>query len=173
MKKISLFLLAMASVFLMAACSSPAEPDSEPPVDTPPADEVVVTPEPQNEAVVITVAPADDALQAQYPSVIDATSDEEYAVDIILSTNTAVQNFRHVAIEYVEEGETIVFSTGETLYSLDTLQPDAPLMVSTEFPGVFPTTGIVFTDETGTDRCFLICLSGQDGSIFLDEASAF
>ena len=58
---------------------------------------------------------------------------------------------------------------GETLYTLDKLDADKPLVLGVVFYGDFTTFGLTFTDGEGIERQYIIYTSGRNGSIVLQE----
>ena len=58
---------------------------------------------------------------------------------------------------------------GETLYTLDKLDEDKPLVLGVVFYGDFTTFGLIFTDGEGIERQYMIYESGRNGSIVLQE----
>ena len=58
---------------------------------------------------------------------------------------------------------------GETLYTLDKLDEDKPLVLGVVFYGDFTTFGLIFTDGEGIERQYMIYESGRNGSVVLQE----
>lgn len=58
---------------------------------------------------------------------------------------------------------------GETLYTLDKLDEDKPLVLGVVFYGDFTTFGLTFTDGEGIERQYIIYTSGRNGSVVLQE----
>ena len=87
---------------------------------------------------------------------------------IIIYTDYPVKDFKIVEITYEESDSAgFILKTGDTLYSLDELTADIPLVAEIPFGEVIPLRGIVYTDANGTARQFAITMSGKDGSLIL------
>ena len=57
----------------------------------------------------------------------------------------------------------------DTLYALDRLKPERPLVVALTFYGSTPHHGISYLDSKGKTRYFTLGESGMDGSLELTE----
>ena len=55
------------------------------------------------------------------------------------------------------------------LYTIPELTPDMPLIAQVVFYGDFTTYGLSFTDENGTQRLFVVYISGRNGAPILQE----
>lgn len=121
---------------------------------------------------VIQAQYAADVDLAAYPGafeVADALSADGYALQILLTVNEPVTDFRYFVLESDDSGENIQFSAGEELYAVDELTANTPLLVWAAFPGVLPTRGLAFTDPAGAVHCCALGQSGEDGSLLLME----
>jgi len=175
--KIAFYFLAVLALLFLAGCTdSPAAEDgsqSSESTGSSPSDGN--TPEPSKstvpgaEEIPVHVDYATDETLSQYPSYIDEYVEYEYAIKIILITDAAVKEFRYIKVDYNFDDDNVVFLEGETLHSMDEWLPEQPLVASTDFPGIFPTTGITFVDANDVKRCFYINVSGKDGSLSLVE----
>ncbi len=67
------------------------------------------------------------------------------------------------------DGETCIENP---LYNLPVLTMEKPLVAAVAFWGSNTTYGLSFTDESGTERCYEISISGMDGSLLLAECTA-
>jgi len=96
--------------------------------------------------------------------------DTDYAVDVVFTTDTALQDFKVIALtlnEITDDGYVSFFF--EELYTYGELTPDKGLSVKMSLPETIPFYGISYTDGAGTDRVFSVNLSGFDGSVYLAE----
>lgn len=118
-------------------------------------------------------------LQAQYAEDVlgNFTDYTEFKADqsgqlskIVFSVNNPVKNFKFLNVELidVDDNGKANFASQE-IYSQAILDPQKPLIVEMTLPETVPTHGISYTDNNGQTKKFIICLSGQDGSIFLTE----
>ncbi len=89
---------------------------------------------------------------------------------VVFTTDRIVENFKVLALtlEDVDDNGKMIFSTKE-LYTLDTLVPDRPLVVSMTFYGTIPYYGVSYVDGKGKTRNFAVEVSGEDGSLSLTE----
>jgi hypothetical protein len=113
---------------------------------------------------------AEDIL-AQYGDYDEFSIDEtEPQSRVALTTDRTVHelNVLMLALESVDDDGNIHFSTEELLEDYSLL-PDTPLVLVMTFYGSIPQYGISYEDESGTTRYFAFTVSGEDGSILLDE----
>ena len=111
---------------------------------------------------------------AQPPKTYDTfvAAEGEYAADALFTTDHVVNSFELFALKVLditEEGK-LVYET-ETLYSLDRLTPEKPLVVKLSFPGDLRAYGISYEDAEGKgeEHRFSICMSGKDGSLLMSD----
>jgi hypothetical protein len=119
---------------------------------------------------VVKIQWAEEAL-ANFASYDTFTADEsEHQVELLLSSTQPLNNFNflRVSIDGVDEDGELITTT-ESIYTIDTLMPDHPLVVTMSFYGDLPSYGISYEDENGETRNFYITLSGKDGSLLLVE----
>ena len=89
---------------------------------------------------------------------------------VVFTTDTPVTGFRILAIEMKDVSRDGVIEWDyEEEYARDELVPGEALMVYLTFNGTIPNNGISYVDETGETRYFTVTLSGEDGSVQLDE----
>lgn len=105
---------------------------------------------------------------ASYHEFTADTSD--YQVELLISTDKILKNFQFLSLTntVVDETGKLLFDM-ETLYTLDSFSPEKPLVVNLTFFGDLPSYGFSYADETGATRYFSINLSGEDGSLLLNE----
>lgn len=118
----------------------------------------------------VSVAFADEMLSdgADYDTFTADVS--EFQTEIVFTAAHRVKNFKVLALTYegTDEDGKILFSQKE-LYTQETLLPDRPLVVGLTFIGTIPNYGISYEDANGTERCFAVEESGEDGSLLLME----
>ena len=71
------------------------------------------------------------------------------------------------AMDFVEAIEV-----AETLYSIDTLTPDKPLVADLAFLGSMSFYGIRFTDSKGVVHFYSVSISGRDSSVVLTDITS-
>lgn len=126
-------------------------------------------------------APARDALDVKVQWPLDAlrgvsaydefaASQDPMAARLAFTAEKPVQDFKVLALSFdgVFDDGTAVFSTQE-LYSLPSLQPGRPLVVSLLFEGAVPATGISYVDDAGQLHRLAVDLSGESGEPYLWE----
>lgn len=100
---------------------------------------------------------------------VDEAKSSEYEVKVILQTNTNIKDFKVVKID---SNKTGLFISKE-LYKLDEFTPKKPLVLGVVFPGSIPQYGISYTKDNGEIVNLTIDISGEDGSISLNELPQF
>lgn len=120
------------------------------------------------EELPVTALFASDADVSAYDEFI-ADTDESQEKILFLAKST-VKDFQvlSLSLEDVDENGNITFST-ETLYVLEELTPQRPLMAGMTIYGTIPNYGISYVDENGAARSFAVGISGMDGSLILEE----
>lgn len=118
----------------------------------------------------VSVAFADEILSdgMDYDTYIADVS--EFQTEIVFTAENRVKNFKVLALTYegTDENGGILFSQKE-LYTQEVLSSDRPLIVGLTFIGTIPNYGISYEDANGTERCFAVEESGEDGSLLLIE----
>ena len=116
----------------------------------------------------INIHLAEEAL-ANFSSYDTLTADEsEYQVKILLSSTTAVKNFKFLRISVTDiDANGKIIADTEAIYNINTLQPEHPLVVTMTFFGTLPSYGISYETESGETKSFYISQSGKDGSLML------
>jgi hypothetical protein len=114
---------------------------------------------------------AEEALSgySAYDEFIADTTEPQ--VMILLSAEGSVRDFKVLKLNFedIDESGKVMFSAIE-LYTQDMLAPERPLVVGMTFFGLIPNNGISFIDDSGTTRNYAINISGEDGSLFMEEA---
>ena len=122
------------------------------------------------EPAVVTVEMAD--MNALKDSPHDECSIEgaEPRTDIVFRTSTSITDV-HVLGLTVKDSRadgSFIFVIHD-LYSQELLAPDSPLVVHLTFYGDLPCYGIAYTDNDGTARQKYLYISGEDGSLVLQD----
>ncbi|MBQ7922463.1 MAG: hypothetical protein IJ325_07795 [Clostridia bacterium] len=89
----------------------------------------------------------------------------DYTQYLLIKPYEALTDVKLCFMNFADNG----FEPGETLYSLDKLDEDKPLVLGVVFYGDFTTFGFTFTDGEGIERQYMIYTSGRNGSIVLQE----
>lgn len=71
-------------------------------------------------------------------------------------------------MDFTDEG----FQPGETLYTLEEMAEDKPLVLGVVFYGDFTTFGLFFNDAEGNACQYMIYTSGRNGSVVLQRKDA-
>lgn len=93
--------------------------------------------------------------------------DGEFSTEIAFCSTRDLPNFQFLSIDWEASNENGSFFSAETLYSLDALTPERPLLVQTAFPGDMPSIGVSYTDADGVTQYYAVSESGYDGSLVL------
>ncbi|MGI6765889.1 MAG: hypothetical protein ACOX4R_01585 [Lentihominibacter sp.] len=98
-------------------------------------------------------------------------SDSSYSSDVLLTAEVPVKDFKVVSLEYKEtDDDQFVFNVEKELFSVKTLVPEKPLVISTELPETIPNIGIEYSDRNGETKLYTISMSGLDGAPLLVDA---
>ena len=93
---------------------------------------------------------------------------EENVIMAALRTDVPLANFRYFALDYPEGG--ITPAEGRLINDFNGgFSPDELFAVGFTQPGLTSTRGIAFTDADGIEHRFALAISGEDGSIILEE----
>lgn len=93
---------------------------------------------------------------------------EENVIMAALRTDVPLANFRYFALDYPEGG--ITPAEGRLISDFNgVFNPDQIFVVGFTQPGLTSTRGIAFTDANGIEHRFALAISGEDGSIILEE----
>lgn len=115
---------------------------------------------------------ADDALTEMSDYETFIADDGEYSIDVLFSTVRPLADFELMAlsIREVYDDGTVSYAA-ESIYSLESLMPDRPLVVRMAISGDTPAYGISYVDEygDGMTHCLTVEVSGEDGSLILRE----
>lgn len=139
MKRIPALLMAVSLLLCLAACGKPADN-----VPEQPPQQAETSDPPALEGEALSVLPAEDAglTEGGY----DAYREEDPMAEIVLLPTRSVTDFRYFAVGFREDGDQLLLTREEDLYTMDALSSDRPLLLA-----------IPFVE------------SGKDGAIFLME----
>jgi len=114
---------------------------------------------------VITASFADDKLLREGGYTLFYADESEYADMIAFRSGETLWNVHLTSLLY--DGEAYI--VGEELHYFDRMLEGVPFVAGLPFWGELTTYGLSFTDESGTERCFAVYLSGRNGSVILEE----
>lgn len=120
----------------------------------------------------VTARWADQALEAGTACDTFVADTSDAAARVLFSTADGVKDLRLLALELEDVTETgaVTFASRE-VYRQDALTPARPLVVEMTFYGdTIPNYGIACVDAGGTERRFVLEISGFDGALILREA---
>lgn len=119
------------------------------------------------EKTVVSVTVAEEEALSGYDSYHEFIEFEEKGYQrIIFHAAIPLKEFKFIEIINNDEGLPV---KARALYSLNELKPDEPFVVTWMEWGSMPHRGIVFIDEDNETRCYFIAMSGDDGSLVLNE----
>ena len=100
---------------------------------------------------------------------ISASEPKSY---IVFTTDSFLDKFSilEFTLTDVSESGDMEFEAGLALPQVSGLAADSPLAVGLTFAGDIPGYGFQYEDENGELRCFVMEISGEDGSILIREA---
>lgn len=88
-------------------------------------------------------------------------SEAEYAVAVAFRAEGTVTDFNLLSVSLDDSG----YTTGGSVYTLDALTQDQPLVAWLDFPGDMSAWAISYVDSTGAKQYRLITMSLKDGSL--------
>ena len=100
---------------------------------------------------------------------ISASEPKSY---IVFTTDSFLDKFAilELTLTDVSESGDMEFEAGPALPQVSGLVADSPLAVGLTFAGDIPCYGFQYEDENGELHCFVMEISGEDGSILIREA---
>lgn len=115
-----------------------------------------------------------EEIQPEWSGYETFTADEgDESANVVFTSEGTVRDFKLTVLTMreVDDQGNIAFDAN-TLYTMDVLTPEHPLIVQMSFPGTMPTYGISYRvdEDDETVRCFTVQISGKDGSLLLEEA---
>lgn len=122
------------------------------------------------EAAQVCASWAEDIID-NYDEYDEFTADNYESQDkVLFTTDKSVKDFNILALtlEDVDDDGKVTFSE-KSVYNMDTLKPERPLMVNMTLEGTIPNYGISYTDTDGSTKRYAVEISGKDGSLLLNE----
>ncbi|MBR3999078.1 MAG: hypothetical protein IKI93_12135, partial [Clostridia bacterium] len=113
----------------------------------------------------ITMERIDKELLGEMDCHLYLREETEYTQYLLIKPYEALTDVKLCFMNLAEDS----LQPGETLYTLDKLDVDKPLVLGVVFYGDFTTFGLTFTDGEGIERQYIIYTSGRNGSIVLQE----
>lgn len=168
MKRVLTLLMAVSLLLWLAACGQPTDHTPEqPPQQAEPSEPPTQAASPALEGEALSVLLAEDAglTEGGY----DAYREEDPMAEIVLLPTRSVTDFHYFAVGFREDGDQLLLTREEDLYTADALSPGRPLLLAIPFVETIPNRGISYVDADGTLRQYAIVESGKDGTIFLME----
>ncbi|MCL2843007.1 MAG: hypothetical protein FWE28_05995 [Oscillospiraceae bacterium] len=135
----------------------PEEPEVQETTETP--DDPFEEATPAN----VQVHVATDELLSQFDSYHEFVEDPD-GIRVVVTTDAPVSDFAFTELRWDEDVEVVGH-----LYTLDTLLPETPFVITWMPQCAIPNRGISFTDTENVFREFSLAVSGYDGSLILSE----
>lgn len=123
------------------------------------------------DAVSVTILSEED-LEKESNYIMYEYSDSDYAANVKFSFSEGIKNFQFVDVEATvdNDGELAIISV-DPAYELGDLD-DMSVIIKLDLPEILPTNGIIITEKDGNAHFFVLLVSGEDGSPFLEEILA-
>lgn len=104
-----------------------------------------------------------------YEFVTDAEG-SDYAARVMFTVSEPITNVKYSSFQpdYTEDYE-MVLNDKKELLSMDSFTPEQLLVAELEFMEFMPNHCLEFTDQNGTEHCYLLSESGRDGMPVLSE----
>jgi hypothetical protein len=118
-----------------------------------------------SDEIKITVDYATEEQLEKYNNANIFTIDEE-GPSLLILPKEKITDFKLSHVEHADENQS---DEGETLYSIEELTPDNPLIFKFYMPDM-PSIKASYKTESGIEQTCVIAESGMDGSIFLIES---
>jgi len=112
----------------------------------------------------ITLEEIDREMAKAYDAHSYIHSDTEYTQYLLIKPTGILTDVKLCIMELADE-----LRPGKTIYSLDELNDEKPLMLGVVFWGDFTTYGLSFNDANGEPNLYIIYTSGKDGSAVLQK----
>ena len=113
---------------------------------------------------------SEDAVSDTWDTVPEEVGDGAAAVTF--TADSTVKNFEILSLttDLAEDG-TASYTLGAPLYAIAALPQNTPITASLVFIGVLPDLAVRYQDTDGTERCFTLTVSGEDGSLLMTDIS--
>lgn len=108
----------------------------------------------------------------EFPAVRDTVvlSEDEPATDILIKGGN-IRDLKLLSLFLSDENGAVNYNPN-VVYEYGELAEDTPLIITVSFYGDLPSWGISYTDDNGDLHHFALLISGDDGSLVLQEFSA-
>ena len=122
----------------------------------------------------ISITEEDGSVMDEYPRFEECmlTGSDE-CIQMRITANETVRDLSVVSLSMDEMNETGPHWITEELYHLNSLTPDAPLVLTTPYLMDLPTYGILLHDSQGQEHLYEIWQSGKDGSLQISESTDY
>ena len=98
-----------------------------------------------------------------------ATEDGPSDSQVMFYTDAKVTDFKFLHLNNVDYADGKLTFDEIEAFSVPELNPDKGLLVNIFFVGDLPEYAISYVDQDGTTKKFIITVSGEDGSILMNE----
>lgn len=115
----------------------------------------------------VTVAYADADFLAKGGYHFFVLEESEYTVYLLFQANMPLKQVQLVSFDVAEEGLTV----SRVLYTLPEWQAEVPLAAGVVFYGDMTSYGLTAVDAEGNQRCYVVSVSGYDGSLVVEECT--
>ena len=131
---------------------------------------ITTLPDPDDQAIPaqLTADWSEDAVSDSWDTVPAETGDGAAAVTF--TSDSTVKNFEILSLttDLAQDG-TASYTLGDPLYTVSELPQGTPITASLVFMGILPDLAVRYQDTDGTERCFTLTVSGEDGSLLLTD----
>lgn len=92
------------------------------------------------------------------------------AAAVTFTSDSTVKNFEILSLttDLAQDG-TASYTLGDVLYAMAELPQESPVTAELVFIGVLPNLAVRCQETDGTERCFTLTVSGEDGSLLLTD----
>lgn len=105
----------------------------------------------------LDIVPATEALLAQYPDYKEVNAAvNAQGQKFLLTTDATIKDLNLFYIVWDEKTQKAVASVSSSIYKINEMTPNTPLVVSISFSSGFPTVGVSYVDGSGELRIFHI-----------------
>lgn len=91
------------------------------------------------------------------------TEDDQSVIRVAFRATRKLTDFSIHSVAFGDEG----YQPDQTLYALEQLDREKPVVADLAFPGDLSAYAISFTDESGTQYRYLLSVSGRNGTLVL------
>ena len=131
---------------------------------------ITTLPDPGDQAIPaqLTADWSEDAVSDSWDTVPAETGDGAAAVTF--TSDSTVRNFEILSLttDLAQDG-TASYTLGASLYAVSELPQGSSVTAELAFIGVLPDLAVRYQETDGTERCFTLPVSGEDGSLLLTD----